>query len=305
VAPWLEHPRYIPARERVINALRSAKYKFPSLSPVLFLCGGATSPVRNTLRDYLRKHSPTLSLFYAEHVWDRIASQANRNLLEMEEELAGFADMVAIIVESPGTFAELGAFSLSEPLRKKLLPIVDTLYANQSSFISTGPLRWIDRESDFKPTIYVQLSQILKGVEEIEERIKRIPKSRAVAISDLSKSPKHLLFFLCDLTAVIYPATIDILQYYLSQIAPSTLSSKINVETLIGLATAMNLLYAQNVLANGRLETYFSPTSPDAVQRPYHHPHDLDLSSQRAAHVSVLFRIPQAKAVFDELRGSI
>lgn len=93
---------------------------------MLFLCGAAGSRNRDTLRDYLRKHSQRLNLFYAERVWEQIASQAGRSALKMESDLADLADLVVIIVESPGTFAELGAFSLSDPLRKKVLPIVDS-----------------------------------------------------------------------------------------------------------------------------------------------------------------------------------
>ena len=132
----------------------------------------------------------------------------------MESDLAALADLVVIIVESPGTFAELGAFSLSDPLRKKILAIVDEPYVNhRQSFISTGPLRWIDSDSDFAPTIYVPLNRILQGVDKIEERISRIPKSRTVKISDLAASPKHLLFFLCDLISVIHPATEKMVEY--------------------------------------------------------------------------------------------
>lgn len=83
-------------------------------------------------------------------------------------------------------------------------------------------LRWIDSDSDFAPTIYVALDRILEAVDEIEERIARIPKSRTVKISDLAESPKHLLFFLCDLISVIHPATEGMVDYYLRNIAPST-----------------------------------------------------------------------------------
>jgi hypothetical protein len=81
----------------------------------------------------------------------------------MESDLAALADLVIIIVESAGTFAELGAFSLSDPLRKKVLPIVDAQFRDQPSFISTGPLRWIDAESAFAETIYVSLPKILEA----------------------------------------------------------------------------------------------------------------------------------------------
>jgi hypothetical protein len=302
VASWLEHPTYVPAREHLIDYLRSTRYRFRRLSPVLFLCGGAGSTRRDTLRNYLRKHSPTLSVFYAERAWEHIAAHVERGALKMESDLATLADLVVVVVESPGTFAELGAFSLSDPLRKKLLPIVDSKFIHEQSFISTGPLRWIDAESDFAPTIYVPLSQILQAVDQIEERIARIPRSRSLKIIDLATSPKHLLFFLCDLIAVIHPATIEMIEYYLGRIAPSILSSDINVPTLVGLAVAMDLLQAKVIAGEDRIEKFFSPTSPNAVERPFHHTRLLDLSSQRAAHFSVLLAVPEARAALENLR---
>jgi hypothetical protein len=299
---WLEHPRYVPARDRLIEYLRSSRYRFRRLDPVLFLCGAAASKPRDSLRDYLRKRVQNVSLFYAERVWEQIASSGDRSALKMESDLALLADMLVIIVESPGTFAELGAFSLSNDLRKKILPIVDKQYRHQEkSFISTGPLRWIDSDSNFAPTIYVSLSMILEAVDEIEERISRIPKSRTVKITDLAESPKHLLFFLCDLISIIHPATVEVVNFYLERIAPSILSSGINVATLMGLGVAMDLLQAEKVTVSGSVETFYSPMGPDAIGHPFHHPRLLDMESLRATHVSVLLALPEAKAVLDRL----
>lgn len=300
---WLEHPRYVPIRDGLIEALSSSEYRFRGLERVLFLCGGANSPHRDALRDYLHKHAPWVKIFYAERAWEQIASH-EEDALRMEADLAALADLVIIVVESPGTFAELGAFSLSDPLRKKLLPIVDKQYRDVPSFISTGPLRWIDAESKFAPTIYVALSQILKAIDEVEERIKRIPRTRAVGLLDLAESPRHLLFFLCDLIAVIYPATVEMVEFYLRQIAPSIPSSKVSIPTLIALAVAMELLRAKDVVVGGRKQRFFWPALPDAVERPFHRARRLlDLPSQRAAHVSVLLSVPEAQYVLHELRS--
>lgn len=299
---WLEHPRYIRSRDELIDYLRSSSYRFRSVGPVLFLCGAAGSSCRDTLRDHLRKYNVTLRVFYAESVWEQIASRTGRSALQMESELAALADLVVIIVESPGTFAELGAFSLSDPLRRKVLPIVDTQYRNQPSFITTGPLRWIDADSTFAPGIYVSLSRILMAIDEIQERITRIPKAHTVKIEDLATSPKHLLFFLCDLIAVIYPATIEMVEHYLGRIAPSRLSSDISVSTLVGLGVAMQLLKHKDVLTRDGKQTFFWPVESDALEHPFHHARKLNLPSQRAAHVSVLLTVPEARAVLEELR---
>ena len=123
---------------RQAHYLSSSRYRFRRLPPLLFLGGGAASQSREALRDYLRQHNPNLGLFYAERVWEYIASRADRGALEMESDLARLADLVVIVVESPGTFAELGAFSLSDPLRKKLLPIVDKQYCHEQSFATAS-----------------------------------------------------------------------------------------------------------------------------------------------------------------------
>jgi len=296
---WLDHPRYIPARNRLVGYLRSSSYRFRKLEPVLFLCGAAVSQPRDSLRDYLRKRVSGINLFYAERVWELIASRNDRSALEMESDLATLADMLVIVVESPGTFAELGAFSLNKDLRKKILPIVDRQFQHKPSFISTGPLKWIDTDSTFGPTLYVSLDQILEGAEEIENRIARIPKAYGVKITSLAASPKHLLFFLCDLISVISPATNDVVNFYLQGIEPSILSSGISVPTLLGLGVAMDLLRAKAITMSGKVETFYFPIGPGAIGHPYHHPRMLDMESLRASHVSVLLTLPEAKAAID------
>lgn len=299
---WLEHPKYVPARERLISYLTSDRYRFRRLAPVIFLCGGAGSARRDALKAYLQKHHPKLQMFYAERVWEHIAARADEGALKMESDLAALADLVLIVVESPGTFAELGAFSLVPPLRKKLLPIVDAQFEGSGSFLATGPLRWIDRESDFAPTIYVPLTSILTGVDQVQERIARIPKAKTTRVSDLSSSPKHLLFFLCDLVAVVHPVTAATIEYFLERIL-SGRSGAMHVSTLVGLAIAMGLLRTHVVEVNGESQIFIEPTTPHTTMRPFHHIRYLDLPSQRAEQMSVLQTIPVAREVLLKLRA--
>jgi hypothetical protein len=298
---WLNHPRYTPLRDRLIEYLRSDRYRFRPISPVVFLCGGSGSSRRDTLRDYLRSHFPQLHLFYAEQVWKHISARSDRSALEMEADLAQLADLVIIVVESPGTFAELGAFALSDPLRKKLLPLIDKSYEASESFLATGPLRWINAESAFSPAVYVTFARILEAVGEIEKRIERIPKPKATPLSDLAASPKHLVFFLSDLIALIYPATLGMVEYYLQRIAPSLAERNVDLRTLIGLGLAMDLLDCHSVRVNGVEQEVLVPHARDPLSQPYHQRKHLDLPSQRAAHVSVLLAIPEARAVIEGL----
>lgn len=298
---WLEHPAYVKIRERLIGYLRSDKYRFRALEPVIFLCGGANSAPRDTLRDYLHRHFPDISLFYAEQVWLRIVPSAGSNALEMEDYLGQLADMVVIVVESPGTFTELGAFSLSEPLRKKLLPILDNRYRNPNSFIETGPASWINQDSSFRPPIYVNHTRILESVGELEERLNRIPKPKTTRIEDLSQSPKHVVFFICDLVAVIGPATAAIIDYYMRQIVPGLSSNQIY--TLISLAASVDLIRQVDLHLNGASGVFYYRTVDDALTRPFHHKRFLDLPSRRADHVEVLQLIPEANQALEQLRA--
>ena len=186
-------------------------------------------------------------------------------------DLAALSDMVVIIVESAGTFAELGAFSHVEALRKKLLPIVDIAYKGANSFINTGPIRWIDQESEFRPTIWTKQAQILDCVLELETKINMIPKPKPTKVSDLVNSRKHLLFFLCDLVAVIAPATIEGIGYFMGKIAPSAPTADLELTLLVGLAEAMGLLRKDAIATAGGSSTiFFSPAKTDALQHPYH-----------------------------------
>lgn len=300
---WLDHPSYRIVRDDLITYLRSDKRRFRRLAPVVFLCGGFKSPAREALRVYLGKYDEDLAVFYAEDAWSKISANPALNALQMEDYLARLADLVIVLVESPGTFTELGAFSLSEPLRKKLLPILDSRYKNNQSFIETGPVRWIDADSEFRPSIYVDLRQILTAVDQIEQRIKRIPKQKPTRVTDLASNPKQLLFFLCDLIAVIQPATTTMIESYMLNIVHDV--SEIDVAALVGLGSALNLLAPLEINLNGVTGTFYYRTQFDALRKPFHHKKWLDLPTQRAIQASVLLNIPQARDALNALARSL
>lgn len=285
--------------------MRSKHYRFRRHGLSVFLCGGAGSKRREWLRNYLLKQVPNLlGVFYAERVWEHLVAHASSmSALEMEGELAKLADIVIVIVESAGTFAELGAFSLSNELRAKMLPIVDSKYEGEESFIVTGPLRWIDQDSRFRPSIYVNLDTVLDCVAEVEERLSRIPRPKSAKIQNLADSRRHLLFFLCDLIAVTYPVTLPMLAFYVDKILPLADGARTEIATLVGLAESMGLLRSHRFPVREKGQTFYAPPSSDALDAPYHHHTLLDLPALRAQHVSALMKIDDAKlalAAFEE-----
>ncbi|HDC4515254.1 TPA: retron St85 family effector protein, partial [Enterobacter cloacae] len=159
-------------------------------------------------------HHKEFITFRAELAWEVISNlgtHRNVNALSLEEWLADFSDVVIILVESYGTVAELGAFSLSPVLRKKLLPILDKKFESHKSFINTGPVTWVNSESKFGPTIYTEFETILTCVPKINERLNRKIQSSIAdsnLIGDYKYSPKIFLFFVLVVVSSLGPITI-------------------------------------------------------------------------------------------------
>lgn len=281
---WLKHPRYAHERLRVINVLRHDEYDFRGIKKVVFLCGGFESPRRNDLRAYLERFVPDALVFYAESVWAVIAATAGSNALAMEQRLASLADICIVIVESPGTFAELGAFALSDDLRRKLLPILDSRHRGAESFLATGPVRWVDADSLFAPTIWTDLDQLLLAADQIQERLKRLKRTSPTRIKDLASSPKHLLFFVCDLVSVFGPCPREHVELTVAELLGSIASASVDTGLLLGLGKAMNLL--GSFVFDGR-EMFFRKLSEGRLisfQRKRH----IDLTTLRSDVLSAM-----------------
>ncbi len=215
---WFKHPKYNRAKENFINGftptnLNSLNYRLPK---VLFICGGeeATCKNRGLLESYIAKHHKEFVTFRAELAWEVISnlgSHSKVNALSLEEWLADFSDIVIILVESYGTVAELGAFSLSPVLRQKLLPILDKKFETHRSFINTGPVMWVNSESKFGPSIYTEFDTILTCVPQINDRLGRKIQSTTSEenlIGRYKYTPKIFLFFILIIISSLGPITI-------------------------------------------------------------------------------------------------
>ena len=74
----------------------------------------------------------------------------NELRLELENILADSVDCIVIFPESPGSFAEIGAFSNNEKLAKKMIVLSNKKYKYDKSFINYGPYRLIKRSKSGK-----------------------------------------------------------------------------------------------------------------------------------------------------------
>lgn len=144
------------------NIRVSRVYLPKNVSKLIFLCGAnkhtnSISERRKALIDFSKKHLLHTQFFLAEEMFSTLKEEGHKdNILDIEHEISNFADHILIVLESPSSFAELGAFSHKE-LRNKLIIINDSKYSNTSSFINLGPLKAIEEASSKNNIISYQM----------------------------------------------------------------------------------------------------------------------------------------------------
>jgi hypothetical protein len=101
-------------------------------------------------------------LIYPEDIFDELLYSSNAtDLLSLENLLADSVDVVIVIPESAGSFAELGAFANNERLRHKLICVIDVKYKKDKSFINQGPVKLI-KSVNKDAVVYIDESKIGK-----------------------------------------------------------------------------------------------------------------------------------------------
>jgi len=90
----------------------------------VFLCGAdiADKTTGRHKMAKLLKDNKRYELLYPEDLFDDLmAGQGQQSLLVLENILADSVDSIVLFPESPGSFAELGAFANNERLANKLI----------------------------------------------------------------------------------------------------------------------------------------------------------------------------------------
>jgi hypothetical protein len=287
---WLNHPSYRKIRDEVVSRFRAAEHSFSSLRHIIFLRGGSQNKRRDDLAEYLRAKRKDVIVFYAEKAWEHIKGQSDTaNVQEMEEEFAKWADAVVIVVESEGAKIELGMFSQSPQLRKKLLLILDQHQKAATTFMAIGPVSLVARHSDFKPPVYADFTDILSAAAEIDERLDRLHQPRKQHVPNADLTAKQLLFFLANLVAVTGPLTRNQAAYYVDSVLGGPHSA--DLDFVLSMAFALELIAAKTG-PSGR--TYYLPMLPASfqtfVRKRFFH-----LPTERARVLSILQSIPDAQ----------
>lgn len=217
----------------------------------VFLCGkqlneGQTN--REIIKEYFEKHhNNEYDIVFAEE----FVKSANdgRNLLDIENIIGTYADSILIILESPSTFAELGAFANNPDLVKKILVINEKQFETSQSFINNGPVATIKRESKYKNVIYFRnSSSILETVESIVDALNIDDRKNFkhvfyieehAFLQNYTKTERNFIILVFDLLNLLAPVKESEIVFYLQELTPK---SRRGIIDAIGILNALGYI---------------------------------------------------------------
>jgi hypothetical protein len=170
-------------------------------SHIVLLCGGKVKykerpddpdPPVVSLRHAITHSNSVYETYRPEDITDWHSDGIFKNLMHFEEDLAGICSLVVIILESPGSIAELGAFSQLPDLSKKIIAVKSREFEDKTSFINLGILRFIkeNHESGVKSYPWSTLRPeaitaeiVADVVSDIQEELDKLPRSLVFKIA--------------------------------------------------------------------------------------------------------------------------
>ena len=183
-----------------------------SLKTTVFLCGADINlesmmrfKVAEILKDYY-----FIDLKYPEHIFEELLFNATtNNLLYLENLLARSVDVIVMIPESPGSFAELGAFASNEFLSKKMVCLLDEKYKKVKSFINQGPIRQVRQHSEVG-LVHFNPNNLVKLGKDLIHAVKKIKKESSKEHDDITLL--EVKDFLLPTIYLLEPVSKDVLE---------------------------------------------------------------------------------------------
>ncbi|MGN6229199.1 MAG: retron St85 family effector protein [Dyella sp.] len=223
-----------------IDRLDLAKSRIRNLGGFVFLCGGPWAldsvplySARHLLYSELtsgRKYSDIAArIKFAEDIQDWFRDGVYTDLVLFEEHLAGLSDVIVLVVESAGAIAELGAFSMSDPIAQRLLVVVAEHHYEKESFIRLGPLKRIEDRNDRGVMVYDW--QVADGINIIDEpeRLRGEVPAIAASIREFMKpgtgqqmfqrtDVAHQMLLICELVDLFGALPFTEIAHYLARL---------------------------------------------------------------------------------------
>jgi hypothetical protein len=254
-----------------------ARFNTPFRS--LFFCGGVrgNGAARPTsLRDYLYRKRGIR--FNANIVFAEDANQLYRDtnysdLISFEEDIARIVSSVLVIVESPGSFAELGAFAMNETIRSSMRVVVQSRFAEQESFIRFGPIQKLRNEDPESVAFYpwetrrgggVVVSSINSHYSEIKNFITKGINSAPKSHQFHSEPDVKKFFIVYWVLYHSYASSLSVLKWAVNKIDPS-----INTNQLKDCLYCLRIVGWIGKETYSNKDYYFALSSVDPVSYNY------------------------------------
>jgi hypothetical protein len=215
----------------------------------VFLCGGARSapnaPPTNLREFILRKilkDNPS-EIVLAEEIFSaQIDPNIYEDLLTFEKNICSFCSSILLILESPGSIAELGSFCVIPETKQKLTILIQQTHNEQNSYIKNGPLRHINQDnilsyqwdsySEADPSLLERSAQQIWAPlhDEINELL--IEKSEKTPFD--YKNQFHICILISSLSAISFPLTKKDIQTLFSKVFPGLKSKDLDLALWLG-----------------------------------------------------------------------
>lgn len=272
-----------PLFEEFINSISPTNIRITSFPSFIFLCGGPLSKDSSTdyrsIRDFFFKYlqkekSSTLKhIFLAERIIKLFTEIEGvyKDLLSFEQDLAALSALTVVFVESSGSIAELGSFSVLEKISGKLIIVIKEKHSNQKSFIWKGPVKYLEQitnsyglepifvynwDNDEEGKLIVgECNEHADDLENsIQEIINKLPKSSLLDFSN----PGHVMLLIADIFKIIQIATLREIQEFLTMLSENPPSHE-KVKKYVNLLVALNYI---NKRFYGNNTYFFSVDEP-------------------------------------------
>ena len=134
-----------------------ATFRVTAPTPVILVCGGVDPVILPSrimsFRDaFLRVHRTSslrrFSVRLAEEVVPFFPRGRYEDILSFEPDIAQICELVVLFSESPGSFAELGAFAMDPEISARTLAVSTRWFYDQQSFIKLGPIKALENAYD-------------------------------------------------------------------------------------------------------------------------------------------------------------
>ena len=167
--------------ERVAHSFCNNTAYIVGNSKIIFVCGGPMDHecmMRPKFCEFAKSNLPDFRIFLAENAqtnYFKHVSSDFLNIAKFEDAISEISACIVLFPESPGSYAELGYFSRSKKIRKKLLVVNNAKFQSQDSFITLGPIEIVNKSSNFRSTIQISCTEETP-FDSVKERIEnRIP----------------------------------------------------------------------------------------------------------------------------------